>query len=377
MVRSRLKPGWLVFFGLLAVACVAGAVLIWRLPHEARDEAVFLPVASAICATFALTSALLLLIRVDFDEEWISVRSGLRTFSMRRARVIGRRLKRYQHGVGEVLLFSEVASEKPLRIPTMIALQRPVLEWLAQVPDLDAQELQVEVQKLIVEQGETSLLRRYRIAKGLNAAGIGVGLWVLFYPRPYRLALSADALVFSVAWVVAFAGRGAYQLERERKDPRPALGAALIVPAAALALRAMLDLHVISLVPALAPVLVGGALLAAVLIVRDARERHRPWRLLLWMPLHCAFCFGAMLFANAALDRSKPQVFAVEVLQKSVVRDQRTSYRVRLAPWGPRREANDEDIPRATFERLPAKGEVRVLLYSGRLGLPWFVIAAP
>ena len=74
------------------------------------------------------------------------------------------------------------------------------------------------------------------------------------------------------------------------------------------------------------------------------------------------------------LDHSRPTVFPVKVLAKSVSSGRNTTYDLNLPPWGPI-EAGDASVPRAFYDKVAVGETVCVDLYRGALGMRWYEIA--
>jgi hypothetical protein len=363
-----LKIGWRLFFGLGGLAFAAAAYfsyqsgLVWGAPFFAG---------------FAALMWNLLRVRVEFDEERVGVFNGFRTRTIARAQVQGRRWRLYNNGVRELLLVSDVPGEKPLQMPSTVELASELQAWIEGLPDLDARERAEANQRAVEQFGADVLARRRTVARRLIYASIACGLWVWLAPTPYHAAMLANLALFAVAFALTLGSRGGYALDADKKEARPTLLLPLLFSGVAVAVRMVFDVHLLSFAQPFAFALAGGGAIAGLLMLSDPRERKRPWRFLLFAPLLSGLPFGALLYANAALEPAPPQSYSARILSKHVSHGRSTTWSVRLEPWGPLDRPKSEDVGRAFYERVRPGDRVRIRLYSGRLGIAWFEMDAP
>ncbi|HEY2028617.1 MAG TPA: hypothetical protein VGH20_05360 [Myxococcales bacterium] len=362
------STGWKWFFIVVGVVFAAAAATCF-----AAD----LPLFGLALAPMAGVPWIVLQERIEYDDQRIVHRTLLRTHSMLRASIRGRRLYVYQHGIREVALISELPSEKPLKVPGMFALDPELRDWIQELPDLDQQERESELQRLVEQFGTDTVAHRRPMAKVLNALGLACAAWAWFWPRPYHPVLIANIAVFAAAFFTAVRSRGGYAVDSSRKDPRPSLGPALIFPGLAIALRMSLDVRLVSWTRPLLLAAGAGAIIAVALLLTAPRERQKPWLFLLWAPIFAAAPFGALVYANVALDRRPPVRYEAVVQGKYIAHGKRTEWRLRLEPWGPFEEAKDEEVSRASYARVKPGQQLTVRLYPGRLDIPWFVVELP
>jgi hypothetical protein len=92
--------------------------------------------------------------------------------------------------------------------------------------------------------------------------------------------------------------------------------------------------------------------------------------------LTAAYAFGSLGEANALLDRSRPSVLRGQILDKRISYDRATTYRFRLAPWGPLGAPKEVSVPQELYDRLEPGKEACLLLHDGALGMAWFNVMA-
>jgi hypothetical protein len=115
----------------------------------------------------------------------------------------------------------------------------------------------------------------------------------------------------------------------------------------------------------------GFMVLAWVLVDGLRKERTS---LLILAGLMSMYGYGVVAHGNRLLDRSDPDVFHVEVLDKRVSTGKSTSYYLELAPWGPRTESAEAEVDRDFHDRVRPGGTVCVYLWPGALKIRWFEV---
>jgi hypothetical protein len=110
--------------------------------------------------------------------------------------------------------------------------------------------------------------------------------------------------------------------------------------------------------------------------VADRSLRTRRWMLLGLGLVTGAYAFGVIGEADALLDRSQVTVLRSQVLDKHITYGRAKTYHLKLAPWGPMSEGGDVSVAQAVYDRLEAGSTACIVLRSGALGMPWFIVLA-
>lgn len=317
---------------------------------------------------------------VLFEDGFEFTELGRGKRRLRRDEIAGLRIVPMQYGYHQVV-FELRGAKKPFKITWAIETDEVLEAWLAAIPNLDAEERARAEAELLrsaalgTDEAERarSLSRARRVARVLNGASLAAGAWGWFYPRPYIAAIVTLGALPLVGLAVLLAGRGRYAFDENRNDPRPSLIVSVMGPGIVLALRAILDVHVLDWKPLLAATGVGGLVLLAAIAAGD--RRRRLWILALVAPLLSFYPWGALSLGNALLDRGSPGVFRVAVRAKHVSSGSKhTSWDLRLDRWGPVTEPEDVDVGRGLYEAVSVGDEVCVALHPGALGIRWYVV---
>lgn len=201
----------------------------------------------------------------------------------------------------------------------------------------------------------------------MGAPGRLLAYWGILFPEPYGLCVAALAAAPLLGVLLApwFEGRTGLNVA----EGRPSGTAGLIFPAAVvLALRGLLDLHVLDLLPAL---LVGGVLAGvfATLVVWATGEEVETWRVATFSVLAFGYGYGLAVEANALTTGARPVYVRTQVTDTWTSGSSRNpTYRLTLAgplyPGVPDSVEVDGDFLRAN----PVGSEVCVKIYRGRFG---------
>jgi hypothetical protein len=376
----------LLLLGL--VVLIAGLAGVWYFAtgHETGSVAEALGL-TALCFGFALLGGALVLYaltsKIVLRADAIEQHDFLGVRRLRRDDIAGWRLVPAQY-ISVLAFESRRAGVKPLRISQLFPVDEPFDDWMAGLPNLDVQEWERSAAALAADRalGRTPDERLARLAvarrraRVLTALAVIASVWGFVWPAPYALVIAALALLpLAALALVAWAG-SLYQIAGHRNDARANLVVVYIGPSMTLGVRALLDIALLEWVPALLLTLVAAAALALVIVAADAKVRERRWELAAVLLFAGAYAWGAVVEANALLDRSAVIVHEVTVLDQRESHGRTTEYYLRLAPWGPRAEEHEVAVPRALYEASPPGSLVCVAQRAGALGIGWYSVQA-
>lgn len=213
-----------------------------------------------------------------------------------------------------------------------------------------------------------------RLAEASVAAGSGAGLWGIVYPLPYDVCLPVLIAIPALALLAVALSRGQWSLNDDPLNGKAVISGMVHLPIAALLLRGVLDQQM----PAWRPQLLTAAALAVVLVllVAAVERRFRPKTLWLTGLLCLAYSWGGLVYLNAALDRSAPEVFRAQVLNRTIMANKPYAYDIFLTAWGPYGSGHIFDVGRGFHDRVRIGDTVCASLYRGRFGWRHFHISA-
>lgn len=353
---------------LLGFAATAGATWV-HLDPDAHGEPFFwgfvaFAWAFVIYAILNVTRA-----RTRLFEDRVERKDVFRTLVRSRRDIVGwRRLPNRS--------FLLVARDPAQSLPVTgeIALNPGWMTWLDSLPDLDACDRQQALDDPRlgddVEQRSVNRAKVKRAAGAANALAIVVALWAMLWPRPYEGAVAAAFALPLAAYAVALRWPGLFGLASE--DPsgvRLDLSTLLLLPSMAVALRAMLDIHLLDAKPAL----ITGALAALPvwLVLLYVDRSARAW----WMAIFSAFVVwgwagGALVIANSLLDGAAPRLVQTQIVAKRGEPDDETTFDLQET-GGSQERFNGVDVSSGAWAAAKVGDRRCVFVHPGLFGWRW------
>lgn len=87
--------------------------------------------------------------------------------------------------------------------------------------------------------------------------------------------------------------------------------------------------------------------------------------------------FGFSVSANIMFDKSKPIVFEAAVINQRVSKGRRTNYYFEISPWiDGKTNQKEVSVRSALYSEVEPGDIVKIRLYKGFLGVPWFVVVS-
>ena len=252
-------------------------------------------------------------------------------------------------------------------------------EWLSGLPDPSALAAAADRASVLADerygQSERERANRLRLATGIvigfsvacAAAGAAVGF--LNPPPLASLGLAIACIGGGLLLTSLFNGLIVWL---PRSGVRPSAVAALI-PAAALALRGLLTIHLLNTGPLMIAAAVIGVAAGLLAFQRPTASAQRAQGALAAGVAMAFLSYGAAAYVDALPNHAPAHVYVVAVEGKSISRGRSTSYDLALAPWGdqPGREVS---VSSDLYGQVDIGGDVCVARHPGDLGIPWFDI---
>ena len=369
------------FLYLIAAAMMAGGA--WMLTMQIREPwspGIFLWMGLAALSLGLFMAASCAVSRLTLRADAIELRGLFGSRRLRRDEIIGRRLMPTR---GKPIALLVAKNGRPLRVDSGYRRDGVLDAWIASFPDLDKQERDASEAKLAADRtyGTSPKERLDRLASARQLAVLGQGLtfavsaWAYIYPRPYTLVIAVVALLPWCAVAMVGWSRGLIRFDTSRNDVRPNIASMLILPGAALGIRALSDTSLLDIGPALEfGFLVGLPLLAAVVLVNSQSDQPRAWGASLLVLALVALPYGAGLLSlcDVLLDHQTPQVFSTQVQNKYISSGKHPQPYLVLAPWGPETAGDKVAVSRAYYEQTSVHATVCAVLHPGSVHLRWF-----
>ncbi len=371
----RLRPGWRYFYLACSVSLVAAAVWLVLVDDDRG------------WAQIVIGSALGLV------GVWLAVRQGRETIEIysdricvqgawwRRevpfSKIVGYRRIHDHIDYYRLQVREEWWLDVAMTYEAVGSLEEFLVSSFVNLDDEEATRSLVEIQSN-ARLGNTPherleyVLRMKTRARVINALGIALMLWALFHPRPYEVLMWSCVLAPPLVLAIVKAAGGALKLDGREREVIPNVALAFLSPILALVFRSIGKWNLASWHQIWIP---SGfvALLLAAAASRVMWKEKRGVQIAVWF--FCAvYGLGASLTVNGIAVSSPPEMLEARVLDKQLDQDKAYGCRLQLSAWGPRTEANEVELSRKKCPEIEVGDRVRVRLYQGRLGIPWFKI---
>jgi hypothetical protein len=119
-----------------------------------------------------------------------------------------------------------------------------------------------------------------------------------------------------------------------------------------------------------------GAVLTAAIAVADATVRSQKGSLTLMFVLSLAYGYGSVVETNALLDHSQATHYSAAVESKHISRGKHVSYKLKLAPWGPKTKDNELEVSKTIYDAIESSDTAVLSLRHGVLGINWYYLSA-
>jgi len=303
----------------------------------------------------------------------------LRTRQLRRGELAGRRRQATRGGS---ILFLVPKAGRAVPLDSGMPRDRLLDAWIDALPDLDLIEREASEAKLLADPAFGSnprerlarLTRARQFSKVANGMAIALLAWAYLYPHPYTLAIGVLALLPWCAVLIVMLSRGLIAFDTRRNDARPNVAMLLLLPGIVLGLRAMLDVHVLDVMPVFVYGFIASLPLVLSAWMMAPKDSLKPWAFPLTLLLLVAVPYGGggLLLADVELDHQPAQAFPTQVLRKYISTGKHSSPHLVLAPWGPRVMGEDISVNRAYYAHVDEGASVCMNLHPGAFGMRWY-----
>jgi len=213
-----------------------------------------------------------------------------------------------------------------------------------------------------------------RIGKQLTRATWIVVAFGIFYPHPYRVVMALLVALPLIAVVLFVRKTEMYQIIDRKHDLRSRLVIPFMMPPFALFLRAMWDVSFLNKLPLAGLCIVAGLALAQFVISADRQLRAFRVGVVTVFLVAQAYSFGAITQLDILPDRSAPQRFETQVISKSFVAGQYSSWLLHVGPWGPQSNASEIQVSRDFYQSIQPNQTICIYLRRGFLRIPWYIV---
>jgi hypothetical protein len=273
---------------------------------------------------------------------------------------------------------------KKIKISTYLTPRTEIEEFLLNnFQNLDFEDKLAEESEILSNEefGITEETRAERlehakkVARYANYFSWGVMLWIVFFPRPYNLAIAAGIIYPTFAVLICYLYRGWMKGGDNDKSAYPSMAESFILPGIALTLRATLDTNTINHTagwPLIILLAVGFFVLYQIPTGGFYPKKSSDYVFLILFPLF-TFCYGygTVTLINWKADQSKPELYPTIVIDKKIEDGKIKTYHLTLKFWGGLTENEDVKVDYNDFQQVNINDSVTVHQYRGYFSMPW------
>jgi hypothetical protein len=214
---------------------------------------------------------------------------------------------------------------------------------------------------------------------------MGLGLWFLFYPKPYDILFTALLCMPLLGlFFNGLTGRPSISslVEISKDDDgSDKYDVADFIDFAAwiILLRVMIDYEFESFYSMIIP---GTVAFAGMLIILFTTHKliGRTTKSKTWIYLSLIFnvflySYAGTYGANCVYDKSEPTIYNAKVIDKRISRSRRhTTYYVKVTPWGHHYDKEEISVPESQYDEIQIGQTIKIDLKEGLFNIPWYYI---
>ena len=220
----------------------------------------------------------------------------------------------------------------------------------------------------------------------LEYVTIGLGLWFLFYPKPYDILFTALLCMPVLGLILnGITGRPsiASLVEISKDDDgsdQSAVADFIDIAAWIILLRVLLDYEFESFYSMIIPGTIAFAIMLVILFathkVIDSTTKSKTWIYLSLIFNVFLYSYAGTYGANCVYDKSEPQVYETEVVDKRISRGSRgrKTYYSKVNPWGHHYDKEEISVASSQYDEIQIGQTVKIDLKEGLFNIPWYYI---
>ncbi len=390
LVREyKVSKGWAIFIYIMAPVMICLFCWLLTLPFSKNGNlnALWFAGPFALIMIFMIIVGLIDTVKGKFVITSEKVYT-ITTLSSRE--LLLSEIKGYRVTDANIEIESNIPGKKKIEVSIHTANTSEIIEWLSSnYPDLDVLKKSDEEQEILNDDtfGWSSSQREERLSDARSAAKImnwigGIfGVWMIFYPHPYKYAVIACIVVPLASLAVMQYFNGLIRFFEYRASAYPNLSGGIMLPILALLFRTITSYQISDYSNSWLPILGFAGILTLIVSFRNPEFRlgnPKGYFALLGAFLSLSvYSFDVILQMNCQYDNSEAEVFAVKIIDKRISKGRTTSYYLELTRWGGQRESHEVSVSKSFYNQIEKNETVNILSKRGRLNIPWYVVSKP
>lgn len=213
------------------------------------------------------------------------------------------------------------------------------------------------------------------VALAYNICGAGLGITLVFFNNMLSTIVLLALPIVGVV-IMLFSKGGIKFVSDSNRSSYPYIGPGAAISGFALFIKSLYEYTLFRFNPLWLPAFIISGILLALFYFPGINRSVRPvWgQALLMAVLALVYGFGAARQLNCAFDNSRQVIYDATVLSHRVYRGKRTFHYLTLSPWGPRADAQEEEVNKGLYNHVAIGDTVEVNFRQGLFHIPWFIV---
>lgn len=215
---------------------------------------------------------------------------------------------------------------------------------------------------------------------------IGLGLWFLFFPKPYEILFTVLLCIPILGLILnGITGRPSIaslvEISKETDGSDKYDVADFIDFAAWIILaRVLIDYEFESFYSLILPGTIAFSIMLVILFAThkliDKTTKSKTWIYLSLIFNVFLYSYAGTYGANCVYDTSEPKVYETKVIDKRISRGSkgRKTYYIKVNPWGQHYEKEEISVASSQYEEIEIGQTVKIDLKEGLFNIPWFYV---
>ncbi len=329
--------------------------------HSGNVSPLLLPLNLAMAIAVALLAVRALRTRIIFQPDQVIFDSGFSQYAVRRDQILGWRIASNQ-------LYFELRDRREAALLVTWATRGDlrIRAWIAGIPRFDLDAVLLDKREGPTGDRERMLATARRLTLYLNV-GTGIfGVWMTAAGHP----VAAVALILAPWLALALTAHSSGFIRFQNDYPNGLVAAG--IACGILPLRTSMSTTAVDANHAWTIAVVIGLLCsAAAARFTPLLSQYRPWIPII-IGAALLYGYGAGMQINRLLDGTPAVMYRVPLLARDGHVQRSMQYRLRVGPWGGRRNVNTVEVPKDRWLAIRKGDTVCIPVYPGALGAPWF-----
>ena len=277
--------------------------------------------------------------------------------------------------------------KKVIKVSSYLSKTDEIKEWLIEnYSDLDLTQAIAEKKAIInntafgltKKEREEKLRHAHTTTTVFNWTGGLIGLWTLFLPKPYELAIIVCVSFPIIAIMVLKYFKGLIRFDQKDGSAYPSLFWAIFATCLSVSLRSLLDFNILDYSKMWPPVIIISIICVGVILYQNEEFKDVVFpyiTLLSILLIMLAYAYGAVVALNCTFDRSQPELFNAKILNKNIHSGKSKTYHFDLTPWGPQKESEEVTVSKDLYNSVEINDTVNIHFMKGKFEIGWFEIS--